>query len=171
MTSKSYVVLGEAPESDSEEEIDSSVTIKASVKKSKGKIIGGEAPESDEESCVDTGSLESVSSALSASSLPSLTGEKKSGKKNQSLLTKKLYERNQSLFKNLNEFVSQTAANAASELNATDQQLLKCQVQLQEATDILKILNLNLNNLSINANSLLSISYLPYISVDKISDK
>ena len=82
-----------------------------------------------------------------------------------------LDERNQSLHKNINEFVSQTASNAASELNATDQQLLKCQVQLQEATDILKQLNLNLNNLSVNANSLLSISYLPFISVDKISEE
>lgn len=49
MTSKSYVVLGEAPESDSEEEIDSSITLKSKVKIPKGKIVGGEAPESDEE--------------------------------------------------------------------------------------------------------------------------
>lgn len=51
MASKSFVVLGEAPESESEEEIDSSAAVKSKFGPRKGKIVGGEAPESDEESC------------------------------------------------------------------------------------------------------------------------
>lgn len=49
MSSKSYVVPGEAPESDSEEEI-GPYKSKPVVKPSLGEVVGGEAPESDEES-------------------------------------------------------------------------------------------------------------------------
>lgn len=49
MNSKPYIILGEAQESDSEEEIDSSNILKDSIEYCKGKIISGEASESDED--------------------------------------------------------------------------------------------------------------------------
>lgn len=49
MNSKPFIVLGEAQESESEEEIDFSTILKHKIDLHKGKIVTGEAPESDDE--------------------------------------------------------------------------------------------------------------------------
>ena len=49
MSTKPYVILGEAQESESEEEIDLSNISCNENKFCKGKIVSGEAPESDDE--------------------------------------------------------------------------------------------------------------------------
>ncbi|KAJ9583820.1 hypothetical protein L9F63_021823, partial [Diploptera punctata] len=80
MERKPYIVLGEAPESDSEEEVNvSPLQVKSSQVKQvtpnnpKGTIVVGEAPESDEEHEDDARSVGSISSAASVSSLTTLT--------------------------------------------------------------------------------------------------
>ncbi|KAK6635141.1 hypothetical protein RUM44_000390 [Polyplax serrata] len=126
MNTKPYIILGEAQESDSEEEIDYSDVSTGQIEQCKGRIVTGEAPESDEE----------------------MKGE-----------------RNTSLHKNINDFISQTTMNAGTELNVTNQRLLKCQVQLQDGAEHIKKLNSNLSFLDYNLQTLLGISYLPKINI------
>lgn len=74
-------------------------------------------------------------------------------------------ERNVSLAKNITDFVSHTVISANSELNTVDQQLLKCQVKVQEAADILKMLVSDINKMEYKLESLLSTNYIPDINV------
>lgn len=55
--------------------------------------------------------------------------------------------------------------NAGTELNVTNQRLLKCQVQLQDGAEHIKKLNSNLSFLDYNLQTLLGISYLPKINI------
>lgn len=58
-----------------------------------------------------------------------------------------------------------TISSAGNELNSINQKLLKCQVQLQEAANILKDINSSLIHLDNNLQSLLSTPYLPHITI------
>ncbi|XP_049806636.1 biogenesis of lysosome-related organelles complex 1 subunit 3 isoform X1 [Schistocerca nitens] len=159
MEKKPYIVSGEAPESDSggEEFAVSDAPFQqagtSSASNLQGIIVAGEAPESDEER-EEPGSVSSISSAASVSSETSLTTNvkkgykgKKSESKYSSLLHKKLRERNISLYKNISEFAYSTLTSAGRDLNLTNQQLLRSQVQLQEAATSLHILQSHLTQL------------------------
>ncbi|XP_066994157.1 biogenesis of lysosome-related organelles complex 1 subunit 3 [Anabrus simplex] len=180
MERKQYVVIGEAPESDSEEEVNVSTGVSVLQNKqrcgnsnSQGIIVVGEAPESDEECEEDIVSVSSVSSAASVSSTPTLSASTKNkisenskdGAKYNTLLHKKLRERNISLHRNISEFIHNTTAAAARELNTTNQQLLRSQVQLQEAATSLHVFQTHLQQLSSKLAAVRSMSYLPRIHI------
>ncbi|KAG8227034.1 hypothetical protein J437_LFUL013821 [Ladona fulva] len=149
MESKPRVVAGEAPESDSEEEIKSKVqdTKGNTLTNPQGIVVAGEAPESDEEN-EDAGSVSSCASVASASSSASQNVKQASGRRSKgnegpkynSLLHKKLRERNISLHRNILELTSNTIHNATKELNGINQGLLRSQVTLQEAATSLHLL-------------------------------
>ncbi|XP_063225248.1 uncharacterized protein LOC134532603 isoform X2 [Bacillus rossius redtenbacheri] len=170
MNRKPYMVLGEASESDSEEEINATET-QPVVRSSnpKGVVIAGEAAESDEE-FEDGGS---VSSAASVASVPALTsGSKGVGATKHArgsdvvyntLLHRKLRERNVSLHRNVRDFVQQTAASAERDLGVANQQLLQSQVTLQEAATTIHALRGSLLQLSAKLHDVASAPFLPNI--------
>ncbi|KAJ9600705.1 hypothetical protein L9F63_026158 [Diploptera punctata] len=181
MERKPYIVLGEAPESDSEEEVNVSPVKSSQVKQvtpnnPKGTIVVGEAPESDEEHEDDARSVGSISSAASVSSLTTLTSgikrNKTTGKtkkpeevKYNTLLHKRLRERNISLHKNIYDFAHQTVVSAARDLNLMNQQLVRSQVQLQEAATAMRILQSHLAQLQSKLAAVTSTPYLPNINI------
>lgn len=70
-----------------------------------------------------------------------------------------------SLAKNMTDLASQTFNSANCELNTVDQQLLKCQVKVQEAADVLKLLVSDISKIEYKLESLLSTNYIPDINV------
>ncbi|XP_049783900.1 biogenesis of lysosome-related organelles complex 1 subunit 3 isoform X1 [Schistocerca cancellata] len=179
MEKKPYIVSGEAPESDSggEEFAVSDAPFQqtgtSSASNLQGIIVAGEAPESDEER-EEPGSVSSISSAASVSSETSLTTNvkkgykgKKSESKYSSLLHKKLRERNISLYKNISEFAYSTLTSAGRDLNLTNQQLLRSQVQLQEAATSLHILQSHLTQLHTKIAAVSTSAFIPQIYVQQ----
>ncbi|PSN37408.1 hypothetical protein C0J52_16317 [Blattella germanica] len=181
MERKPYIVLGEAPESDSEEEVNVSAVKGAQGKQlvptnPKGTIVAGEAPESDEEHEDDAGSVSSISSAASVSSLTSITSGLKRSKasakakksedvKYNSLLHKRLRDRNISLQKNIYDFAHQSVVTAARDLNTMNQQLLRSQVQLQEAATAMRVLQGHLAQLESKLAAVTCTPYIPHINI------
>ncbi|XP_069689860.1 biogenesis of lysosome-related organelles complex 1 subunit 3 isoform X2 [Periplaneta americana] len=185
MEHKPYVVFGEAPESDSEEEVNVSIFKTTQIKQPvqnnpQGIIVAGEAPESDEEH-EDDASVSSISSAASVSSLTSLTSgikrNKLTGKtkkpddaKYNTLLHKRLRERNISLHKNVYDFAHQTIVAAGRDLNTMNQQLLRSQIQLQEAATAVRVLQTHVMQLQTKLAAVTSTAFLPHINAPLNSD-
>lgn len=180
MEKKQYIIIGEAPESDSEEEVNVSVADTSQCKSSsdisnpQGIVVAGEAPESDEE---DKVSVSSVGSAASISSIASFShlrknnsplekAKKQESFKYNSLLHKKLRERNMSLHKNVIEFIHHNVNVASRDLFATNQQLLKSQVLLQEVALSLHNLHTNLSQLQSKLASARSTPFLSRININ-----
>lgn len=181
MEHKPYIVPGEAPESDSEEEVNITAAKGLKMKHSgpnnpQGIIVAGEAPESDEEHEEDAGSVSSVSSAASVLSLASLTSgikrnikvpakkKKPDGAIYSTLLHKRLRERNMSLHKNVHDIVQDTVVTAGRELNTVNHQLLRSQCQLQEAETAVRVLQTHLMQLQMKLAAVTSTAFLPYIN-------
>lgn len=178
MESKLNIVPGEAPESDDEE-----IGGGARTTGLQGTAVMGEAPESSSSEADDADgderldSVQSVSSAASVLSLlspikdplkdSSLSNSKDETKYN-SLLHKKLRERNASLRRSVEDYIHQSVGTAARDLNSIDQHLLKSQVTLQEAATSLRILQSNLSHIHSKLSSITSSTYLPSINVNKL---
>ncbi|XP_071445400.1 biogenesis of lysosome-related organelles complex 1 subunit 3 isoform X2 [Hetaerina americana] len=148
MEGKPHVVVGEAPESDCEDEIKIVQNSKINPASTpQGIVVAGEAPESDEEN-EDAGSVSSCASVTSVSSTTSHGSKQASswrskgsdGPKYSTLLHKKLRERNISLHRDISELANHTIHNATKDLNAINQGLLRSQVTLQEAATSLHVL-------------------------------
>ncbi|XP_069689867.1 biogenesis of lysosome-related organelles complex 1 subunit 3 isoform X6 [Periplaneta americana] len=137
MEHKPYVVFGEAPESDSEEEVNVSIFKTTQIKQPvqnnpQGIIVAGEAPESDE--------------------------EHEDG------------ERNISLHKNVYDFAHQTIVAAGRDLNTMNQQLLRSQIQLQEAATAVRVLQTHVMQLQTKLAAVTSTAFLPHINAPLNSD-
>ncbi|GLH03106.1 Biogenesis of lysosome-related organelles complex 1 subunit 3 [Gryllus bimaculatus] len=179
MEKKQYIVIGEAPESDSEEEVNVPATNSSHGKRTsdpanpQGIVIAGEAPESDDE---DKVSVSSISSATSISSIASFSSnikrstipdktKKQENVKYSSLLHRKLRERNVSLHRNVVEFIHHNVGLASRDLGAANQQLLKSQLQLQEVALSLHTLHTNLSQLQNKLASATSTTFLSRINI------
>ncbi|XP_012254249.2 uncharacterized protein LOC105685025 [Athalia rosae] len=159
MDLKAVVIPGEAPESD-----DDSVNVTTGLgfptkptRKPCGIIISGEAPESDDDG---TTSLSSISGAVEATvCLPYAEAKvHKSGRRSckyNSLLHKKLRESHQALDKDLTETCDSIVSRGIQELTATNRQLLRSELTLQEAASQLREAS---NRLKKAANSLYHIT-------------
>lgn len=134
---------------------------------SQGIIVKGEAPESDEEEELHSAGSGTCTSSATKEGKP--TVDKIQTRRDEieykTLLHKKLRERNISLHKNTYDFVRQTIGAAGRELNTTNQQLLRSQVQLQEAVSALLILHNNTLQLNTKLVDVTSTSFLPDISI------
>ncbi|CAB3379429.1 Hypothetical predicted protein [Cloeon dipterum] len=181
--------FGEAPETESEEEIDTenpqSDKVKTKKKKvhelvmpvtaspSSGRIVAGEAPESDDEieEVASISSAASVSSLASATSLSNLQQQVTDGKKQKeevkykSLLHKKLRAKNSQMWRGINDLAHLNINQAARDLNFADQQLLKSQGVLQDTSAQLRILGSNLTQLNELLNLITASPFLPNVQI------
>ncbi|XP_059486002.1 biogenesis of lysosome-related organelles complex 1 subunit 3 [Neocloeon triangulifer] len=168
------LTVGEAPETESEEEIDTECPQKEKVKTktadelnlrnitpaspaASGRIVAGEAPESDDE-------IEEMGSPCSTPvSQQKLDGTATVGPKEEvkykSLLHKKLRSTNVHLRRGVNDIVHYNINQAARDLNFADQQLLKSQGVLQDTSSQLRLLGANLTQL----NEMLQIITSPFL--------
>lgn len=160
MEHKPYIVPGEAPESDSEEEVNITAAKGLKMKHSgpnnpQGIIVAGEAPESDEEHEEDAGSVSSVSSAASVLSLASLT----SGIKRNIKVPAKKKKPDGAIYSTLLH-----KRLPGRELNTVNHQLLRSQCQLQEAETAVRVLQTHLMQLQMKLAAVTSTAFLPYIN-------
>lgn len=143
--SQKNLVLGEAPESDEDEQMPAVTTMS---KHAHADIVAGEASESDDEGeyCkpnnarVLGGSTTSTETIATNKPSPAVINTQY-----DSILHRKLRENNyllQTAFKN---FLHTTTSNAVRSLNNSNQQLMKTQIMLQETASALKVCSNNMN--------------------------
>ncbi|XP_046668872.1 uncharacterized protein LOC124359837 [Homalodisca vitripennis] len=165
---KAFVILGEASESDGEDDEKTVLSVVRSTGKSssqslsKGVIVAGEASESESES------EETCREAFFAKS-GAVTNDPEEdhlqSTQYDSLLHKKLRECNRSLHNNVCTESRQNLVNAIKVLNSTNQQLLVTQIQIQDAATSLSRAFNQLTKLSENLNTLLATPYIPEINI------
>lgn len=166
MENTKFVVMGEASESDEENVVISVAEQKSGVVQ--GVIVAGEATESEDES------EESYSEASEA--FYSRSGATRNNVDNMevdtvvipkynTLLHKKLRERNALLRRAIREHSRQCLTNASRMLNTTNQQLLASQVELQDAAAALRKAVNNLNKIDASLETIVLTSYLPSINI------
>ncbi|GBL90453.1 hypothetical protein AVEN_179389-1 [Araneus ventricosus] len=178
-----------APDLDSEAslEVEDEVRILLPSSKSKdrqaapriphGIVISGEASESDEE--IDThqalpqsGSDFSISESWGRSSAE--LGEKDSSRDSSvqynTLLHKKLREKNLMLRKNLVELVTQPYESASKEIHTISQQLIKSQLLVQELRNTIRRLTHDLFDMEDKMEALRTGSFLPEMCDPPASD-
>ncbi|KAG8198594.1 hypothetical protein JTE90_026492 [Oedothorax gibbosus] len=130
-----------------------------------GIVISGEASESDEE--IDThqtlpqsGSDFSISEAWGRSSVEADKDSSKDVQYN-SLLHKKLREKNGMLRKDLVEFVTQPYESASKEIHTISQQLIKSQLLVQDLRNTIRRLTNDLFEMEDKMEALRTGSFLP----------
>ncbi|XP_030751853.1 uncharacterized protein LOC115879276 [Sitophilus oryzae] len=158
--SNRVVVLGEAPETESEDEEEPIVKFEV-VNSVQGAVIPGEDSESDNENDA------SIASAVSALHLINPSNDPNDNIEYDSLFQQKLRESNNSLYNNLEHFVQSTLNEAGKTLDSVEQQLLKSQMTLQGAVQSLKSLSVNSLTLKNKFHSLLSSNFLSNITSSK----
>ncbi|KAJ8922079.1 hypothetical protein NQ315_008720 [Exocentrus adspersus] len=160
---KPTVISGEASETDSEDE--SNTTIPKSMFQSvQGAVVTGEDSESEtgkETIYLHDGSIASAVSALNQSN-----DSKVNDNKYDSLLHQKLKEYNTRLYNDLEGLAQNTINEAGKQLNSIDQQLLRSQLTLQSAVTSLKSLSINSLTMKSKLHSMLSAKFLPNVKVE-----
>ncbi|GFS34584.1 hypothetical protein NPIL_28811 [Nephila pilipes] len=142
-----------------------------------GIVISGEASESDEE--IDThqalpqsGSDFSISESWGRSSAE--PGDKDSSRESSiqynTLLHKKLREKNLMLRKNLVELVTQPYESASKEIHTISQQLIKSQLLVQELRNTIRRLTNDLFDMEDKMEALRTGSFLPEMNEPPSSD-
>ncbi|KAI8752807.1 biogenesis of lysosome-related organelles complex 1 subunit 3 [Biomphalaria glabrata] len=163
------VVQGEASESEDDVSDDEPKAI----------VVAGEASESDEEE-IDTSlhqykkelpPLKVIEHSVSYESVDDVAGLsiKQSGKpKYDTILNKKLWESNLSLYNNLNGLVSHTYLSAAKDINNCGQMLTKSHAQIQDVSHHMRLMTNDLFNLQDAIDIITTCTILPNL---KIPDK
>ncbi|XP_077298860.1 biogenesis of lysosome-related organelles complex 1, subunit 3 [Arctopsyche grandis] len=157
MSLSASVIHGEAAESDSEDIPERHHTSNARILH--GAIVLGEASESDEEYTPSAASR--VTTHIQSNTTPS-------PRSHNSLLHKKLYECNMSLYGNVLNHLRSTVKNSLTQLSSIDQQLLKSQLRLQNASTALKTLEHNSNHLAERLNNAACTAYIPKMTIPVI---
>ncbi|XP_013379794.1 biogenesis of lysosome-related organelles complex 1 subunit 3 [Lingula anatina] len=166
------VVQGEASESDEDEEVENIM----SSKHVRGVVVSGEASESEEEETDNEFTNHqdlvplNVDTSKSGDSLhgpitPKTRLIEKEELKYDTLLHKKLRERNVSLRRSLVDTVHQVYVGGSKELKNTTLQLVKSQNAIQDVSHNLRLLTNDLFNLEDKIDIVLSCTLLPDINI------
>uniref|UniRef100_A0A6M2DQQ4 Biogenesis of lysosome-related organelles complex 1 subunit 3 n=1 Tax=Xenopsylla cheopis TaxID=163159 RepID=A0A6M2DQQ4_XENCH len=147
------IVLGEASESDNDDEIYS--YDKNKLEQSNLSVISGEAPESDDDQ------------APTIFQIPQSDNNIDDDKKYNTLLHKKLYESNQKLRKSITDLYKTTTTNVLKRLNTSDNNLLQSQIILQSASTNLYTASENLKHIQIRLHDVLDSNFIPDICIPK----
>ncbi|XP_037050107.1 biogenesis of lysosome-related organelles complex 1 subunit 3 [Bradysia coprophila] len=156
VTPESFVVQGEAAESDDDE---SNTNYKVT-------IVDGEAPESDEEiaSFSNLPSVNHMGARFKPNHSP-LSSPIRIRSVEESLLHKKLCERNLSLWNSLNALIQSTVSGTSKKLIATDQLLVQSQVTLQTASRTIKKVNETTAEVADKFKSIVDGNFIPPITL------
>ncbi|XP_023236469.1 biogenesis of lysosome-related organelles complex 1 subunit 3-like [Centruroides sculpturatus] len=170
------VIPGEAYESDEDVEV-SHFMSPPDMRKTplflQGIVVSGEASESDEEICSGptsasyaTGEQNFDLRCSSSESVEKMDIPKFEERlRYNTLLHRKLREKNQSLHKNLIEMACQPYQSAAKEIGSISQQLIKSQILVQEVSSTLRRLTNDLFQLEDKVQTIRSCTLLPDINI------
>lgn len=135
-------------------------------------VVSGEASESDDDDTVGTYSSITTTDLVSPDSsegphTQSTTSEPQGSEPNRhnTLLHRKLRERNSSLRRNLAEMVRQPYQNATRDLGAVGQGLIRCQQQVQEVSSTLRRVTNELFQLEDKVDTVRHCSIIPEINI------
>ncbi|XP_050442845.1 uncharacterized protein LOC126846972 [Adelges cooleyi] len=81
------------------------------------------------------------------------------------LLHRKLKEKNMQFYSNLSSLSKQMFVNAVNQINETDQQLVKAQVLLQDTVTSWKYIEQNLSHIKKKMTDILSEEYIPKVNI------
>ncbi|VVC37149.1 BLOC-1 complex, subunit 3 [Cinara cedri] len=160
MSDKAMLVLGEAPESDDEELQQENYNNDGNnSKSSKSGIAENEQVEFDSDSNNHT-------RRKSRTVKESFAGRTDNYKMSEdTLLHRKLKEKNIHFYSNLTSFNKQMYINAMNQMNETNQQLVKAQVLLQDTVTNWKYIEQNLSHIKRKMTDILSEEYIPKIKI------
>ncbi|GAB0086623.1 hypothetical protein DMENIID0001_007230 [Sergentomyia squamirostris] len=133
-------------------------------------VIDGEAVESDDEIVSFSNAYLPIQTAteLTESFVASPSVSSPSSKSDQqfsSILHRKLYDRNELLWKHLYSFVQTTLVSASKQIIAADQQLLKSQMILQSVSTVVKKLNTTSTQVLERFRDITTSNFLPPIKI------
>ncbi|KAI5729655.1 hypothetical protein M8J76_005000 [Diaphorina citri] len=158
------LVLGEAPESDEDEDMPN---IMSMSKHAHADIVAGEASESDEE--ISNEPDNTTVSVTTGDSTETHSTNKPSpaviNTQYDSILHRKLREHNYLLQTAVKDFLHSTTAKAVKSLNNSNQQLMKTQIILQETASALKSCSNNMNLVHNKLSSSLANTVIPDIQI------
>ncbi|XP_055677146.1 uncharacterized protein LOC129786271 [Lutzomyia longipalpis] len=131
-------------------------------------VIDGEAIESDDEIVsfsnaylpIQTATELTESFMASSASSPS-----RSDPQFSSILHRKLYERNEQLWRHIYNFVQSTVVSASKQIIAADQQLLKSQIILQSVASAVKKMNTSSTQVLERVRDIATANFLPPIKM------
>uniref|UniRef100_A0A1B6D9A1 Biogenesis of lysosome-related organelles complex 1 subunit 3 n=1 Tax=Clastoptera arizonana TaxID=38151 RepID=A0A1B6D9A1_9HEMI len=159
------VIMGEAPESDEEEQRPlAEVVGKINQFPVQGIVVAGEASESENDS-EDSCSTASEAFYSKSGAVQNHIEDDYISVKYDSLLHKKLRESNVSLYKSICEHNQQCFSNTTRLLNKINQQLLISQVEVQDAASASRKALSNLQKVDASLSTALAIPYLPNINI------
>lgn len=149
------LVLGEAPESDDEEF--------QHIENSKSVIVENDHTEFDADSNYRTNNSKNKKRQVERESLAGRSDNFKMSE--DTLLHKKLKEKNMQFYSNLTTFNKQMYLNGINRMNETNQQLVKAQVLLQDTVTNWKYTEQNLSHIRRKLADILAEEYIPKINI------
>lgn len=149
------LVLGEAPESDDEEF--------QHIENSKSGIVENDHTEFDADSNYRTNNSKNKKRQVERESLAGHSDNFKMSE--DTLLHKKLKEKNIQFYSNLTTFNKQIYLNGINRMNETNQQLVKAQVLLQDTVTNWKYTEQNLSHIRRKLADILAEEYIPKINI------
>ncbi|XP_025208233.1 uncharacterized protein LOC112603729 [Melanaphis sacchari] len=155
MSDKAMLVLGEAPESDDEEF--------QHIDNSKSGIAESDHKDFDTDSNYLTSNSKNRKSRVGRESFAGRSDNFKMSE--DTLLHRKLKEKNMQFYSNLTTFNKQMYINAMNQMNETDQQLVKAQVLLQDTVTNWKYIEQNLSHIKRKMTDILAEEYIPKIKI------
>ncbi|XP_026480403.1 uncharacterized protein LOC113386858 [Ctenocephalides felis] len=152
------IVLGEASESDNDDEIFSYE--KGRLEYSELSIVSGEAPESDDDQAPTVFQIPPSGDKI-------VKNLDENEKRYNTLLHKKLCESNQKLRKSIADVYTSTTSKAIKQLSTADRNLLQSQIILQSASGYLHSVEENLRHLHTRLHDVLDCNFIPDIHIPK----
>ncbi|XP_026810686.1 uncharacterized protein LOC113552160 isoform X3 [Rhopalosiphum maidis] len=158
MSDKAMLVLGEAPESDDEEF--------QHVENSKIGIAESDHAEFEADSNYRTSNSTFIENRKRQVGRESFASRSDNFKMSEdTLLHRKLKEKNMQFYSNLTTFNKEMYVNAMNKMNETNQQLVKAQVLLQDSVTNWKYIEQNLSHIKRKLNDILAEEYIPKIII------
>ncbi|KAL5242051.1 hypothetical protein ACI65C_009461 [Semiaphis heraclei] len=155
MSDKAMLVLGEASESDDEDF--------QQVENSRSGMVESDHTEFDTDSKYQTSNSKNRKSRVGRESFAGRSDNFKMSE--DTLLHRKLKEKNMQFYSNLTTFSKQMYINAMNQMNETDQQLVKAQVLLQDTVTNWKYIEQNLSHIKRKMTDILAEEYIPKIKI------
>ncbi|XP_055714674.1 uncharacterized protein LOC129808798 [Phlebotomus papatasi] len=131
-------------------------------------VIDGEAIESDDEIVSFSNAylpIQTATELTEAFMASNVSSPSKSDPQFSSILHRKLYERNELLWRHMYSFVQTTLVSASKQIIAADQQLLKSQIILQSVATAVKKLNTSSNQVAERLRNITTSNFLPQINI------
>ncbi|XP_022163496.1 uncharacterized protein LOC111028997 [Myzus persicae] len=155
MSDKAMLVLGEASESDDEDF--------QQIENSRSGMAESDHTEFDTDSKYQASNSKNRKSRVGRESFAGRSDNFKMSE--DTLLHRKLKEKNMQFYSNLTTFNKQMYINAMNQMNETDQQLVKAQVLLQDTVTNWKYIEQNLSHIKRKMTDILAEEYIPKIKI------